>query len=65
MRFINCANNNEMNVDEKVWKMRPVMDRFKKIFFLDQFVPAQNLNYDESMVNIAEKIAASSLYAEN
>jgi len=49
MRFIHCANNNEMNVNDKVWKLRPVMDMLKDKF-LNHFVPSQNLNYDESMV---------------
>lgn len=49
MRFIHCANNNEMNINDKVWKLRPVMDMLK-IKFLEHFVPSQNLNYEESMV---------------
>lgn len=49
MRFIHCANNNEINVNDKVWKLRPVMDMLKDKFLI-YFVPSQNLNYDESMV---------------
>lgn len=49
MRFIHCANNNEMNANDKVWKLRPVMDMLKDTF-LNHFVPSQNLNFDESMV---------------
>ena len=49
MRFIHCANNNEMNVNDKVWKLRPVMDMLKDKF-LNHFVPSQNLNFDELMV---------------
>lgn len=49
MRFIHCANNNEINVNDKVWKLRPGMDMLKDKFLI-HFVPSQNLNYDESMV---------------
>lgn len=49
MRFIHCANNNEINVNDKVWKLRPVLNMLQEKF-LEHFVPSQNLNYDESMV---------------
>jgi hypothetical protein len=49
MRFIHCANNHEMNINDKFWKLRPVVNMLKNKF-LEHFIPSQNLNYDESMV---------------
>lgn len=33
LRFIRCANNNEMNVNDKIWKLRPVMNMLQEHFF--------------------------------
>lgn len=49
MRFVHCADNTKVNKADKVWKLRPLMDKFKARF-LENFVPSENMNYDESMV---------------
>jgi len=49
MKFINCADNNEINVRDKSWKLRNLMKKLQTRC-IDNFVPVQNINYDESMI---------------
>ena len=49
MRFIHCADNTTPQVQDKVWKLRPLMDLVKNKC-LKYFEPEECLNYDESMV---------------
>lgn len=49
MKFIHCADNNEINENDKMWKLRPLTDKLKANF-LKYFVPTENINFDESMV---------------
>lgn len=48
-RFIHFADNNTIDKDDKMYKLRTLTDALKKAF-LDHFVPEQNLAYDESMI---------------
>lgn len=48
-RFLHCADNTKIDLNDKAWKIRPVMELLKK-HCIDNFVPEQNLAYDESMV---------------
>ncbi|KAJ8955520.1 hypothetical protein NQ314_006874 [Rhamnusium bicolor] len=48
-RFLHLADNTKMDASDKAWKIRPLMDKMKKRF-LDNFVPVQNLDFDESMI---------------
>lgn len=48
-RFLHFADNSKMDVSDKAWKIRPLMDKIKKRC-LDNFVPVQNLDFDESMI---------------
>ncbi|XP_069689776.1 piggyBac transposable element-derived protein 3-like [Periplaneta americana] len=48
-RFLHFADNTAPNSEDKVWKIRPLMDRLKKKC-LTNFVPTESLSYDESMI---------------
>lgn len=48
-RFLHCADNNDPHLDDKVWKLRPLMDKIKANC-LKYYEPEENLCYDESMV---------------
>jgi len=49
MKFIHCADNNEINTGDKAWKLRNLI---KKILThcIENFVLIQNISYDESMI---------------
>lgn len=49
MPFMHWADNSRMSTDDKVWKIRPVIDMLQAKF-LENFVPTEHLNYDESMI---------------
>lgn len=49
MKFIHLADNTKMVENDKAWKLRPFMEKIREKC-LKNFVPHQNLNYDESMV---------------
>ncbi|XP_046684893.1 piggyBac transposable element-derived protein 3-like [Homalodisca vitripennis] len=49
MRFLHCADNSETIPNDKMWKMRPLMNLLK-CKCLDNFVPSEFLCFDESMV---------------
>lgn len=49
LRFLHCADNNEMNVNDKLWKIRPLVENIRKKC-LQHFISQQDLSYDESMV---------------
>lgn len=48
-RFIHFADNTKINKNDKMFKLRPLIDLFKKRF-MDRYQPEENLNFDESMV---------------
>lgn len=48
-RFIHFADNTLMNPYDKAWKIRPIMDKIKNRC-LHNFIPTQNLDFDESMI---------------
>lgn len=48
-RFLHCADNNFPEARDKIWKLRPLVDRVKQKC-LEHFQPEEHLNYDESMV---------------
>lgn len=48
-RFLHCADNTKINQTDKAWKIRPLMEMLKERC-IKNFVPEQNLSYDESMV---------------
>lgn len=49
IKFIHCVDNNEINTGDKVWKLRNLMKKLQT-HRIDNFVPVQNINYDESMI---------------
>lgn len=48
-RFLHFSDNNYPDASDKIWKLRPLMDRIKTKF-LNFFEPEEHLCYDESMV---------------
>lgn len=48
-KYIHFANNTKIDESDKMWKLRPLMDKLKKKC-LDNFVPVKNLSYDEAMI---------------
>lgn len=49
LRFLHCSDNTQMDPRNKMWKIQPLVDKVKKKCS-ENFVPEQNLSYDESMV---------------
>lgn len=49
LRSIHCADNTKPDQNDKAWKLRPLMDKLKQTF-LKNWIPEQNLDFDESMV---------------
>lgn len=49
LRYLHCADNNKPDKADKAWKLRPLMDMIKQKF-MKNWMPEQNLDYDESMV---------------
>ncbi|XP_037035193.1 piggyBac transposable element-derived protein 2-like [Bradysia coprophila] len=49
MRYIHWADNSQASDTDKLWKIRPVVAMLQKKF-LNNFVPTEYMNYDESMV---------------
>lgn len=54
MQYIYCADNNNLDANDKAAKIRPLMDKLKQSF-LEHFVPEEEINYDESMVKYLER----------
>lgn len=48
-KYIHCANNNDIDMTDKYYKIRPLMKKIKENF-MKNFVPVREMNYDESMV---------------
>ncbi|XP_046404157.1 piggyBac transposable element-derived protein 3-like [Ischnura elegans] len=48
-RFLHCANNCQPNAEDKLWKLRPIMNMLKKRF-LAIFRPEEHLDFDECMI---------------
>lgn len=48
-RVIHFSDNNKIDKNDKMYKLRPITDMLKKLF-LKHFVPEENLAYDESMI---------------
>lgn len=49
MRFLHFADNNKMIVTDKMWKLRPLMNKLSQNF-RKHFVSVPNLSFDESMI---------------
>lgn len=49
LKFLHLADNNNPNLKDKMWNLRPLIDKIQKKN-LEHFVPVQDLNYDESMI---------------
>lgn len=49
MRFIHCADNTKPDESDKMWKLRPFMDKLK-CKFLEHYQPEEKMSYDESMI---------------
>lgn len=49
LRFLHCVDNDNLNPNDKLWKIRPVVDIIKRNC-LEHYIPQQQLAYDESMV---------------
>lgn len=49
MKFIHCADNNEINTADKAWKLKNLMKKLQTRY-IENFVPVQNVNYDESII---------------
>ncbi|XP_022191598.2 piggyBac transposable element-derived protein 3-like [Nilaparvata lugens] len=48
-RFLHCQDNNNINRNDKMWKLRPLMNLLQKKC-IAHFQPEENLSFDESMV---------------
>lgn len=49
MKYIHLADNNFPNLQDKMWKLRPLMNILQEKFH-EQFRPEQHLDFDESMI---------------
>lgn len=49
MRCIHCADNSKADPDDKVWKLRPFINKLKSNF-IQHYQPEKNMSYDESMI---------------
>lgn len=49
LRYFHCADNSKIDLSDKFFKLRPLMDKLRNNF-LKHFVPEEELNLDESMV---------------
>lgn len=48
-RFLHCADNMNINTTDKMYKLRPLIEKLK-VNFLKSFQSYQYLSYDESMI---------------
>ncbi|XP_039286300.1 piggyBac transposable element-derived protein 3-like isoform X1 [Nilaparvata lugens] len=49
LNLLHFADNNNINPSDKLWKLRPFIEKLPRVF-RDNFVPVQQLAYDESMI---------------
>lgn len=49
MRVLHCADNTKPKPNDKMWKLRPLIDILQSNF-LKHFNPTENMNYNESIV---------------
>lgn len=49
LRFFHCTDNNHPDLQDKMWKLRPLISMIKKKLH-ENFTPEENLSFDESMV---------------
>lgn len=49
MSFVHFADSNNFVPNDKMWKLRPLIDKINKNM-TDNFIPVQNINFDESMI---------------
>ncbi|KAG5897090.1 hypothetical protein JTB14_036317 [Gonioctena quinquepunctata] len=47
IRYLHCADNLLPNLQDKMWKLRPLMNSLK---FIENWIPEQDLDYNESMI---------------
>ncbi|XP_046404683.1 piggyBac transposable element-derived protein 3-like [Ischnura elegans] len=48
-RFLHCTNNCQPHAEDKMWKLRPIMNMLKNRF-LAMFCPEEHLDFDECMI---------------
>nr|CAH7714944.1 unnamed protein product [Callosobruchus chinensis] len=49
MRYLHCADNNDLDKQDKMAKLRPFMELLK-LRFKNHFIPEREIDYDESMI---------------
>ncbi|KAK9745018.1 Transposase IS4 [Popillia japonica] len=49
LQFIHCADNTNIDKEDKLYKLRPFINLLQKKF-KEQFVPVENLDFDEAMI---------------
>nr|CAH7726537.1 unnamed protein product [Callosobruchus chinensis] len=49
MRYLHCADNNDLDKQDKMAKLRPFMELLK-LRFKNYFIPEREIDYDESMI---------------
>ncbi|XP_044766308.1 piggyBac transposable element-derived protein 3-like [Coccinella septempunctata] len=49
LKYLHCSDNTKPHSEDKMWKLRPLMDLLKRKF-IDNWIPEQQLDYDESMI---------------
>ncbi|KAJ8939688.1 hypothetical protein NQ318_011735 [Aromia moschata] len=49
IKYLHCADNLQPHLQDKMWKLRPLMDLLKSKF-IKNWIPEQDLDYDESMI---------------
>ncbi|KAJ8969077.1 hypothetical protein NQ314_001935 [Rhamnusium bicolor] len=50
MRFMHCADNNNLDTKDKMTNLRPLITKIKETFFLVNYIPGQEIIYHKSMI---------------
>lgn len=64
MRFIHEADNNNLDKNDKMTKLRPLIKKLKEKF-LHHIPKEQNINYDKARLNTLEKMGANNAFITN
>lgn len=49
LRYLHCADNTKPDPNDKLWKVRPLMDKLKNRF-IENWVAEEHLDFDESLI---------------
>jgi len=48
-RYMHVADNSKPNLNDKMWKLQPLLEKFREIFKA-LYIPEKDLSYDEAMI---------------